>query len=125
MIGMGAGIQDPCKDYFMKSKTAAIDAFLDVFSEDYGTAQVLTMPSDRDRDIAMSHLKELQVDPIVRDLAIIAAREVANLLESKGLRAADYADTTDMPQVVAAAVRKKIGSEYFEAVFRDHLRNRG
>jgi hypothetical protein len=109
----------------MKSKTAAMDAFIAVFSEDHGTAQVLTMPSERDREIAMTYLRELQVEPIVRDLAIIAAREVANVLEANGLRAADYADTTDMPQQVAAAVKKKIGSEYFDAIFRDHLRNRG
>ena len=109
----------------MKSKTSAIDAFLDVFSEDHGTAQVLITPSERDRKIAMSYLQDLQIEPIVRDLAIIAAREVANILESSGLRAADYADITDMPAKVAAMVKKKISSEYFEAVFRDHLRNRG
>ena len=109
----------------MKSKTSAMDAFVAVFSEDHGTAQVMTTPSDRDREIAVTYLKELQVEPIVRDLAIIAAREVANVLEANGLRPADYADTTDMPQRVATAVKKKIGSEYFEAVFRDHLRNRG
>ncbi len=109
----------------MRTKTSAMDAFMDVFSEDYGTAQVLTMPSDRDRKIAMSFLQDLQVEPIVRDLAIIAAREVANVLETNGLRASDYSDSTDMPAKVAAMVKKKISGEYFEAVFRDHLRNRG
>jgi hypothetical protein len=109
----------------MKTKTSAMDAFLDVFAEDHGTAQVLTTPSERDRKVAMNFLQDLQVEPIVRDLAIIAAREVANTLEANGTRAADYADTTDMAKKVAAMVKKQIGGDYFQAVFRDHLRNRG
>lgn len=106
-------------------KITALDEFLTVFGEDYGTAQVLTTPSERDRKIALELVSEVSTDLVIRDLAIIAAREVANVLESNGLRAADYADIADLPEKVAGMIKAKIGSEYFIEAFRDHLRGRG
>lgn len=106
-------------------KIEALDEFLKVFGEDYGTAQVLTTPSERDKKIALELVNELSTDLVLRDLAIIAAREVANVLESNGMRAADYADVADLPEKVAGMIKAKIGSEYFLEALRDHLRGRG
>ena len=107
----------------------ALDNFVRVFGEDYGTAQVLTRPSENDMRVALSVVDDVPLPPIIRDLAIICAREVANVFEQSGLRAADYADNPDLPAKVAAIVKKALssgkGRELFETKFREYLRMRG
>jgi hypothetical protein len=104
----------------------ALDEFVQVFGEDHGTAQVLTTPSQNDGRLAMAALEDTPVHPIVRDLAIVCAREVGNVLEQSGLRPADYAEVPDLPQVVLKLVKNAMGKgDLFEMKFREYLRMRG
>jgi len=102
------------------------DSILAVF-EDFGTAQVLMTPSTREKQIATKAVdEELAVDLIVRDLAIVAAREVANVLERYAMRAADYADTPEMWQNALKKITNALRDrEAFASTFQEHLQARG
>lgn len=65
--------------------------------------------------------------PILKNIGIGAAKEICDELERMGLRAADYADLPDMPELVAA----RIGAELvkaptdFVAALLEQMRLRG
>lgn len=71
------------------------------------TSKVLVLPAGVTKDLATQAIEQLDVGPILRDIGIIVAREIADELQAMALRPADYVDLPDMPQMVAA----RIGSE--------------
>jgi hypothetical protein len=99
-----------------------------VFGEDFGTAQVLTTPSDSARALAVKIVEEeVDIDLLVRDLAILAAREVANALSSHALRPADYVSVPRIWETVLSKISGALGRnpEAFIAAFQEHLQMRG
>lgn len=108
---------------------SALDAFVQVFGEEFGTAQVLAAPTDSDRKTAKALLKTVPQGPIVRDLAIVCAREVANVFEQHGMRPADFADMSDLSTKVQLLLKEALASDegqaLFEAKLREYVRLRG
>lgn len=105
-----------------------LDELRGVFGEDFGTAQVLATPSDNERALAAKLVEEgLDLDLLIRDLAILSAREVANVLESHAMRAADYVSVPEMWESVLARVGRvlKKNPEAFISAFQEHLQARG
>ena len=91
-----------------------------------GTGAVLVRPSKLSMDLAGQVVREMPLDGLYRDLGVVAARLVANELESRGLRPADYANLQELPQVVA----RRIGgyllrSGEFSTSFVQNLTARG
>ena len=111
-----------------KGKDKTIDLLSGIF-EDFGTAQVLTTPTDDGRDQALELAKSMPPDLFLRDLAILMAKYMADMLEQRSLRAADYADMLDVPnellKLIKSNVSKEDGREYFTEVFLEHLKARG
>ena len=68
------------------------------------TAQVLNLPATATKDLASQSIEQLDLDPIMRDIGAIAAREIANELQAMALRPADYVDLPDMPKIVASRI---------------------
>lgn len=91
------------------------------------TGRVLTLPSGVTKELAAQTIEQLDLQPILRDIGIIVAREIANELESMALRPADYVDLPDMPQMVAAMVAGELASapDSFVKALTDQLRLRG
>jgi hypothetical protein len=91
------------------------------------TGQVLTRPADVHRQQGQRCVDQMNMRPILTDLAAIAAREVANELHAYGLRGADFADAPDLPKEVLKKILAEIAqpSEDFEKAFRAFLRMRG
>jgi hypothetical protein len=75
------------------------------------TGTVLTMPSGVTKELAANAIEALDLEPIMRDIGIIVAREIADVLQTMALRPADYVILPDMPQMVAA----RIGAELSQA----------
>ena len=112
----------------MKKDLNSTLEYLASVMEDFGTAQVLTSPSDDDRDDVTSTLKDLSLKTIIRDLAVISANSVADDLHAMALRPADYADMKDLPEKMALMLTKALSGadrEYFAEMFRQQLRTRG
>jgi hypothetical protein len=93
-----------------------------------GTGTVLTKPSTISDEVVEKLVCELPLKQALKDLGAVAAREVANAIETVALRPADYADLPDLPEKLAerlvAALEGK-GLECFVESFVEHLRNRG
>ena len=109
-------------------QTKALEDLHRIFGEDFGTAQVLATPSSSEQAFAVEAAEsELDIDLLIRDLAIIAARETANVLESHAMRAADYADLPDVWQSVLDRIKTSLDENpgTFVASFQEHLRARG
>jgi len=91
-----------------------------------GTGAVLTRPSKLSMDIAQQAVKEMPLDGIYRGLGSVAAEVLANELEMKALRPADYANLPDLPKVVAKRlVSYLLRSEKFARSFSESLAARG
>lgn len=106
----------------------AVKALRSVFGEDVGTARVLTTPSENERTLSVQLVDEgVDLDLIIRDLAIISAREVANVLESHAMRAADYVSVPEIWKLVMARVSDSLENspETFISAFQEHLQARG
>jgi hypothetical protein len=91
-----------------------------------GTGAVLTRPSALSMEVAAQAVKSMPLDQIYRDLGAIAARVVADELESRALRPADYASLPDLPGVVAKRITGYVlRSDEFSRSFLQHLSSRG
>ena len=100
-------------------------AELESLLENYGTAHILTSPSTADNELAKEVMSSIDMMPVMRDLAILAADNVADLLIAKGVRPADFVEKEVIGKGILSALRKAFsgkGSEYFMEVFSDHLR---
>jgi hypothetical protein len=111
---------------------SAVDDLKSVFevpkTEGYTTTgKVMILPSGVTKDVAAQAIEQIDLEPILRDIGIIVAREIADELQRMGLRPADYVDLPDMGHMVAA----RVGSEVslcpppFLAALMSHLRMRG
>jgi hypothetical protein len=104
-------------------------AFLARVLESYGTAEVLTSPSDEDRKEVLDTVKLIDLDPIVRDLTTLVVNAVANTMHAMALRPADYADMKELPSSMLALITKALGTsegkQLFADSFQDKLKSRG
>jgi len=91
------------------------------------TSRVLNLPSGVTKELASQAIEQMDLEPILRDIGIITAREIANALEAMALRPADYVDLPDMPQMVAALVAGELASapDEFTKALTDQLKLRG
>lgn len=112
----------------MKDKKA-IDSLKKIFGEDIGTAKVLTTPSEGDKKVALASVDEISLELISRDLAILAARELSDVLQSLALRPADYVYIDGLVEKVISKIKKALSEkEYkdlFDHYFKEHLNMRG
>jgi hypothetical protein len=91
-----------------------------------GTGAVLTRPSKLSMGVAEQAVRGMPLDGVYRDLGAVAARVLADELEARSLRAADYANLPDLPKVVAKRlVGYLLRSEEFARSFSEHLSARG
>jgi hypothetical protein len=91
-----------------------------------GTGAVLIRPSQLSMEVAQQAVRSMPLDGLYRDVGAVAARILADELESRSLRAADYADLPDLPKVVAKRIVGYIlRSEEFSRSFAENLSARG
>lgn len=91
-----------------------------------GTGAVLTRPSKLSLEVAQQSVKSMPLDQVYRDLGAVSARVLADELESRALRPADYAALPELPKVVAKRlVGYLLRSEEFARAFSEHLAARG
>lgn len=91
------------------------------------TSKVLTLPSGVTKDLATQAIEQLDTGPILRDIGVIVAREIADELQAMALRPADYIDLPDMPQLVAARIGSELAAappEFIQALL-ENLKLRG
>ena len=95
--------------------------------ESLPTAQVLTLPSGVTKELAQQAIETVDLDPVLRDIGIIVAREIANELDAMALRPADYVGLPDMPQMVAARLAGELAAapQVFVQALLQSLQSRG
>jgi len=91
-----------------------------------GTGAILTRPSKLSVDVVNEVVKAMPLDGLYKDLGVVAANVLADSLESRSLRPADYAALSDLSDVVAKRVVKHlVESEVFSRAFSDQMAARG
>jgi len=91
-----------------------------------GTGAILNRPSQLSLEVAQQAVKAMPLDQMYRDIGSIAARVLADELEKRSLRPADYANLPDLPKVAAKrVVGYLLRSEEFARSFTEHLMSRG
>lgn len=91
-----------------------------------GTGAILTRPSKLSLDVAAEAVKTMPLDGVYRDLGTVVARALADELEGRSLRAADYADLPDLPKVAAKRVVSYLmRSDEFAQALKQGLSVRG
>ena len=108
----------------MDEKTRSI--LKDVFGE-ATTQQVLTTPTEMDGKRAEVLIEAMPIDLLLRDLGIVAARQVAEVISMAGLRPADFAGIPDIPQALVAKLVEALvmGDDRFFGAFAAQLAARG
>lgn len=91
----------------MSKAIEELKAIFDVEESFVSTGVAQNSPTELTREIASQLIQKIDLSVVLRDIGIIVAREISSELEKVSLRAADYADLPDMPQMVAA----RLGSE--------------
>ena len=91
-----------------------------------GTGAVLIRPSKLSFDVAAQAVRAMPIDGLYRNIGAAAAQVLADELERRSLRPADYANLPDLPKVAA---RRILGyllrSEEFARAFSEQLAARG
>jgi hypothetical protein len=91
-----------------------------------GTGAILTRPSKLDNEFASKVVDGLELDAVFRDLGAITAREIADDMEQRGLKPADFAALEGLPEKVSKRIAENLGrSEVFKRALCDHLKLRG
>lgn len=91
-----------------------------------GTGAVLTRPSKLDMELASKVISVIPIDRILRDLGVVAARELADEFERRGLKPSDYRNLEGVSQKIATMIAKSVTkSEVFDRALREHLGMRG
>ena len=91
-----------------------------------GTGAIMIRPSTLSLDIARQAVKEMMLDGVYRDLGAVAANALADELEARSLRPADYADLPELPKVVAKRiVGYLLRSDEFARSLSENLAARG
>lgn len=91
------------------------------------TGSVSITPSTISREQVLHLAKTCPLDPIIRDLGAVVARELANELSAANLRPADYAEFAELGPIVRDRVIKvllKNPNDFLGSVAQ-HLRMRG
>lgn len=104
---------------------ATAPATVEAFGVD--TGKVLVMPSGVTRDLAAQAIADIDTSPIMRDIGVIVARQIATELQQMALRPADYASLPDLPQMVAARLGAELATapDVFVASLLEQLRLKG
>jgi hypothetical protein len=92
------------------------------------TAHVLTLPSNISRDQAYELVKDVPLEPVLRDLAVCMARAISSELLAMALRPADYADLPDLPLMVIERLIEALAAKPEDAFIKpliDHLKMSG
>lgn len=91
-----------------------------------GTGAVLVRPSKLSMELVQQVVKDMPLDGLYRSVGSAAASVLADELEKRALRAADYAVLPDLPKVVAKRlVGYLLRSEEFARAFTEQLSARG
>jgi hypothetical protein len=91
-----------------------------------GTGYILTQPTSIDASIARAVAAEVDMDQLAAAAGVVAARVLADALEQRALRPADYSDMPEVCQTMAERLVKLLPkSEAFQKAFYDALRLRG
>ena len=108
----------------------AVDELASVFGLSEGpipTGVVMNTPSSITRQQAVQLAKDCRIQPIVRDLGALAAREMANEMTAANLRPADFAEHDEIGTILRDRIVKQLlgkPDEFFRAL-GEHLRARG
>ena len=91
-----------------------------------GTGAILTRPSKLSLDVAVQAVRAMPLDGLYRDVGAVAARVLADELEARSLRPADYANLPDLPRVAAKRiVGYLLRSDEFAQALKQGLTARG
>ena len=103
-----------------------LEALKDIFTEQTPAAGLVT-PSQLTRERAEKVVVEMPLEQILRDVAVVAARELANGLETVALRPADYADDIRVADAMAVRLAEELSRRpyLFTRHFLDQLGMRG
>jgi hypothetical protein len=88
---------------------------------------VMTSTDSISRELVTRIVKEFPLEETLRDLGVVAARELANHIESKGLRPAAYAELPNLSEIISERLMQELGKEpqVFTDAFLVQLRARG
>lgn len=91
------------------------------------TGFVMVRPSSISNELVAKVVREFPLEAVLKDLGVVAARELANYIEAMAMRPADYAGMPDLGIVVAERIMQALGkdSEAFTDALTAQLRNRG
>lgn len=109
------------------TRTALLEVFGDPTNvAPVGTGAVLTRASTLDKELAEKSVEGLDLSRVFRDLGAVAARELADELERRGLKPADFSSLDGLPKRVSKRLLDNLAaSEVFTKSFREHLAMRG
>jgi hypothetical protein len=87
----------------------------------------MTSPNSLTKELVCRIVKEFSLDTVFRDLGILVATALANTIESRGLRPADYAELPDLADDLSERLMQELGRnpDTFALAFLTQLRNRG
>lgn len=108
-----------------KPGDSALTDLRSVFEQSTGT--VLITPDSISKDLVSKIVKEFPLEAVIRDIGVVAARELANHIEAKGLRAAGYAELPNLSETMSERLMQELGKEpqVFTDAFLTQLRARG
>ena len=91
------------------------------------TGTVLTMPSSISMDIARSMASQISMNELMRQLGVITADAVGDLMITKAMKPSDYANLPTIPDEVAERVIETLGQkpDVFMDAFKAQLKNKG
>jgi hypothetical protein len=91
------------------------------------TSQALNSPSEVSKELALQAIESMDLSQIMKDLGALVAGQIAIDLSAMSLKAADYANMPDMPQMVADRLGKEIqkAPTQFVAALIENLKLRG
>lgn len=95
--------------------------------ETLDTGAVMAAPNTLTKQLVSKIVKEFSLDNVLRDLGVLTATELANSIESRALRPADYAELPDLAEMISERLMQELGRdlEIFNTAFLSQLRNRG
>lgn len=98
-----------------------------VFGETIASGTVMIAPSGITIDLVTELLNTFELQPIMKDLGLIAARVLADKIEAMTLRPADYADLPDLATLLSQRLMHELAKddETFANSLISNLRLRG
>lgn len=91
------------------------------------TGMVMNLPSGVTREQALKCVSDVPMESVLRDLAVVLARELAAEMHTHGLRPADYAMDEKLPSIIVERLIQELKTvpEVFERTLREHMKLKG